>query len=152
MTKRSIFPSKLGTHVRSTTTCMYKKNLSELRKMLILLIRSHCKMCVLPTIQSHVFVLFATDKHARSSCRRCAHFTIGTNEQNQHFAELRQKNMFVHTRSSAPKRFAKFGWQTRTFCLKKVAKVIAKLESDRLYHKYMKKYTAWPLKVTWHEL
>ena len=64
--------------------------------MLILLIRSHCKMCVLPTIQSHVFVLFATDKHARSSCRRCAHFTIGTNEQNQHFAELRQKSMFVH--------------------------------------------------------
>ena len=40
--------------------------------------------------------------------------------------------MFVHTRSSAPKRFAKFGWQTRTFCHKKVAKVIAKLESDRL--------------------
>ena len=38
--------------------------------------------------------------------------------------------MFVHTRSSAPKRFAKFGWQTRTFCHKKV---IAKLESDRLY-------------------
>ena len=106
--------------------------LSELRKMLILLIRSHCKMCVLPTIQSHVFVLFATDKHARSSCRRCAHFTIGTNEQNQNFAEFRQKSMFVHTRSSAPKRFAKFGWQTRTFCHKKVAKVIAKLESDRL--------------------
>ena len=40
--------------------------------------------------------------------------------------------MFVHTRSSAPKRFANFGWQTRTFCRKKVAKVIAKLESDRL--------------------
>ena len=30
------------------------------------------------------------------------------------------------------KRFAKFGWQTRTFCHKKVGKVIAKLESDRL--------------------
>ena len=41
--------------------------------------------------------------------------------------------MFVLTRSSAPKRFAKFGWQTRTFCHKKVAKVIAKLESDSLY-------------------
>ena len=41
--------------------------------------------------------------------------------------------MFVHTRSSAPERFAKFGWQTRTFCHKKVAKVIAKLESDRLF-------------------
>ena len=30
--------------------------------------------------------------------------------------------MFAHTRSSAPKRFAKFGWQTRTFCHKKSGK------------------------------
>ena len=29
----------------------------------------------------------------------------------------------------APKRFAKFGWQTRTFCHKKVGKAIAKLQS-----------------------
>ena len=28
--------------------------------------------------------------------------------------------MFVHTRSSAPKRVAKFGWETQTFCDKKV--------------------------------
>ena len=40
--------------------------------------------------------------------------------------------MFIHTRSSAPNMFAKFGWKTRTFCHKKVAKVIAKLESDKL--------------------
>ena len=40
--------------------------------------------------------------------------------------------MFVHTRSSAPKGLAKFGWQTQTLCHKKVGKVIAKLESDRL--------------------
>ena len=40
--------------------------------------------------------------------------------------------MFVHTRNSAPKKFAKFGMQTRTFCHKKVGKVIANLESDRL--------------------
>ena len=32
--------------------------------MLILLIRSLCKMCPLPTIQSRMFVLFATGKHA----------------------------------------------------------------------------------------
>ena len=77
---------------------MYKHFfLSQLRKMLILLIRSHCKMCPLPTIPSRVFVLFATDKHARSLCRQCAHFTIGTNEQNQHFAELRQKVcLYIH--------------------------------------------------------
>ena len=41
--------------------------------------------------------------------------------------------MFTHIRSSAPNMFAKFGWKTRTFCHKKVAKVIAKLESARLY-------------------
>ena len=40
--------------------------------------------------------------------------------------------MFIHTRSSAPNMYAKFGWKTLTFCHKKVAKVIAKLESDRL--------------------
>ena len=71
--------------------------LSLLRKMLILLIRSHCKICPVPTIRSRVFVLFATDKLARSYCRQCAHFTTGTNEQNQHFAVLRQKvSLYIH--------------------------------------------------------
>ena len=64
-------------------------------------------------------------------CWQCTYFTMGPNEQNQHFAELRHY-VFIHTRSSAPNMFAKFGWKTRTFCHKKVAKVIAKLESDRL--------------------
>ena len=40
--------------------------------------------------------------------------------------------MSIHKRSSVPNMFAKFGWKTRTFCHKKVSKVIAKLESDRL--------------------
>ena len=62
-----------------------------LGKMLILHIRSYCKTCPLSTIRSCVFVLFATDTLARSYCRQCAHFTTGTNEQNQHFAVLRQK-------------------------------------------------------------
>ena len=52
----------LGAPLRVCTKIL----LSQLRKMLILHIRSHCKMCPLPTIQSCVFVLFATDKHARS--------------------------------------------------------------------------------------
>ena len=71
--------------------------LSQILKMLILLIGSHCKMCPLPTIRSRMFVLFATDKHARLYCWQCAHFTIGINEQNQHFAELRQKVcLYIH--------------------------------------------------------
>ena len=40
--------------------------------------------------------------------------------------------MLIQTLSNAPKIFAKFGKQTRTFCHKKMEKVIAKLESDRL--------------------
>ena len=40
--------------------------------------------------------------------------------------------MFIHTCSSAPKIFAKFGWKTGTFCYKKMEKAVAKLESDRL--------------------
>ena len=43
--------------------------------------------------------------------------------------------MIPNTRSSAPKRFAKFGQETRTFCSIKVEKAVDKLESDRLqYH------------------
>ena len=34
--------------------------------------------------------------------------------------------MFIHTRSSAPKRFVKFGWQASTLCHKKVEKAVAK--------------------------
>ena len=78
---------------------MYVKTyfLSQLRKMWILLIRSHCKMCPLPTLQSRVFVLFATDKYARLYCQQCAHFTTGANEQNQHFAVLRQEVcLYIH--------------------------------------------------------
>ena len=57
---------------------------------------------------------------------------MGPNEQSQQFAELIQKGMFIHTRGSAAKRFAKFGRQTRKFCHKKSGKSSDKLESDRL--------------------
>ena len=36
-----------------------------------------------------------------------------------------------YTPISPPKRFAKFGWQTRTFCQKKVKMAVAKLGADR---------------------
>ena len=64
--------------------------LSQLRKMLILLISSYCKMCTLQTLQSRVFVCCEQYRHARSYCWQWSHFTVGPNEQNQHFAELRQ--------------------------------------------------------------
>ena len=65
--------------------------LSQLRKMLILLISSFCKMCTLSTLRSCVFVCCEQYKHARSYCWQWTHFTMVPNEQNQHFAELRQK-------------------------------------------------------------
>ena len=61
--------------------------LSQLLKMLILLISSYCKMCTLPTLRSRVFVCCEQYKHARSYCLQWTHFTMGPiNEQNQHFA------------------------------------------------------------------
>ena len=71
--------------------------LSQLRKMLILLVSSYCKMCTLPTLRSRVFVCCEQYKHARSYCWQWTHFTMGPNEQNQHFAEFRQKIcVYVH--------------------------------------------------------
>ena len=71
--------------------------LSPLRKMLILLIFSYCKMCTLPTQRSRVLVCCEQYKHARSYCWQWTHFTMGPNEQNQHFAELRQKIVYTYT-------------------------------------------------------
>ena len=71
--------------------------LSQLHKMLILLISSYCQMCTLPTLRSRVFVCCKQNKHARSYCWQWTHFTMGPNEQNQHFAELRQKIcLYIH--------------------------------------------------------
>ena len=65
--------------------------LSQFRKMLILLIRSYCKMCTLPTLRSRMFVCCEQYKDARSYCWQWTHFTMEPNEQNQHFEELRQR-------------------------------------------------------------
>ena len=54
-------------------------------------------MFPLPTIRFRMFVLFATDKHARSYYRQWTNFTMGPYEQNQHFADLRQKVcLYIH--------------------------------------------------------
>ena len=88
-------------------------------------------MCPLPTTRSRVFVLFGTDRHARSYCRQCAHFTTGSNEQNQHFAVLRQKvSLYIHLvvlQSGLPSLDGE-----PNVLSQKVEKAIAKLESDRV--------------------
>ena len=56
VTKSLCLTSKLGTHLRSTKLCIhvYRQNfLSQLCKMLILHIRSHCKTCEI----AHVYIL-----------------------------------------------------------------------------------------------
>ena len=51
-------------------------------------------------------------------------------QENEKYLFYRERQMFIHTRGSAPKRMAKFGRQTRTFCYKrKWKKRSAKLES-----------------------
>ena len=42
------------------------------------------------TLRSRMFVCCEQYRHARSYCWQWSHFTMGPNEQNQHFAELRQ--------------------------------------------------------------
>ena len=99
---------------------MYKHTcLSPLRKMLTLLIRSHCKICPLPT---------STISQVCIAGNRCqwANFTMGPNEQNHYFAELRQNVcLYIYTRLSVPKMFAKFGYQTRTSRDKKDEKMVS---------------------------
>ena len=74
--------------------------LSQLRKMLIFLISSYCKICTLltpPILRSCMFVCCEQYKHARSYFWLWTHFTMGPNEQNQHFAELRQNMcLYIH--------------------------------------------------------
>ena len=54
-------------------------------------------MCTLPTLRSRVFVCCEQYKYARSYCWKWTHFTMGPNEQNQHFAELRQNiRLYIH--------------------------------------------------------
>ena len=94
--------------------------------MLILLIRSHCKICPLATIRSRVFVLLAIVGNGQIlQWDLISKINI--------LRSIDKKYVYTHTGISAPKRFAKFGCQTRTFCQQKVEKAVAKLESDRLY-------------------
>ena len=79
--------------------------------MLILVIRSHRKI--------------ANNTNPRDS-------TVGNRQILQWDLMTKINIMLIHTSRSAPKRFAKFGWKTQTFCPRKVEKAVAKLESDRL--------------------
>ena len=159
-TNSSSLPSKLGKPPSSTTACMYKHTfclnsakcwfcpLGPIVKC------AHCQQ--LPTVQTREIVivvngqilqwdLMSKNQHfteLRQKVRLYIHAVVllrglpSLEGKNKLFVgkktekRLAQPNQTDY--SSAQKRFAKFGCQTRTFCHKKVAKVIAKLESDRL--------------------
>ena len=69
--------------------------LFQLRKMVILLISSYCKMCTLPTLRSRVCLLrtIQTREIVLLAIAMDTFYNgqMSKNEQNQHFAELRQK-------------------------------------------------------------
>ena len=92
-------------------------------------------MCTLPTVRSRVFVCCEQYKHARSYCWQCAHFTIGPNEQNQHFAELRQ-NVCLYIHVVVLLRYLRYlpslDEKLERFVTNQMGKAVAKLESDRL--------------------
>ena len=79
---KSLFlPSKHGKSSFAALPCVC---INILRKMLILLIRSCCKICPLLTIAN-------STNTQDCYCWQWSNFTMGPNEQNQHFVELRQK-------------------------------------------------------------
>ena len=72
--------------------------LSQLSKMLILLISSYCKMCTLPTLLDYDLACLsvANNTNTRDCIVGNGHI-LQWDEQNQHFAELRQKNcLYIH--------------------------------------------------------
>ena len=86
-TKSSFLPSKLGRPLRRTTACMHKHTfLSQLRKMLILSVRSHCKICPLPNSTN------TRDRH----CWQWAKFTMGPNEQNHILRSWDKKYVYTY--------------------------------------------------------
>ena len=98
-----------------------------------------------PSLGTTFSTVFVTKRSSLSSkiCQQNKHtilcywqwsnYTIRPYKQKSTFCEVETKSMFIHIHTSAPIRFAKFGWQTQTFCHRKAGKAVNKLESDRLY-------------------
>ena len=121
--------------------------------MLILLISSYCKMCTLPTLRSRVSVVCCEQyKHARSYCWQWTQFTIGTNEQNQHFAELRQKVCQYKHVVVLPTCLPSLNGKLERFVTKKWQKWLpnsSQTDYSNLY--FLKHVTVWgKMKFTWH--
>ena len=90
--------------------------------MLILLIRSHCKICPLPTIQiSRVCIL--------GNCWQWANFAMVSYEQNHY---LRQKVCLYIYKVVLLRCLPSLDGRLERFVTKKMEKSVAKLESDRL--------------------
>ena len=83
-TKSSFLPFKLDKPLSSTTACMYKHTFC-LCSLGPIVNFAHCQQ--LPTVQTREIIIVANGQI----------FTMGPNEQNQHFAEFRQKVcLYIH--------------------------------------------------------
>ena len=93
--------------------------------MLILLIRSHCKICPLTTMTiSRVCTV--------GNCWQWANFTAGPNGQNQHFVGLRQ-NVCLYIHAVVLLRgLPSLECKNELFVGKKEEKAISQIKSDRL--------------------
>ena len=127
MTKRSSLPSKLGKPLWSNTMCMNKHTfcLSSAKCWFFLLVPivkcAHCWHYDLACL----FV--ANNTNTRDCIVGYGHILQWDLMSKINILRSWDKLCvynFIHTRSSAPNMFAKFGWKTWTFCHKKVAKVI----------------------------
>ena len=93
--------------------------------MLILLIRSHSKICPLPTIANNTNSRYVY-------CWQWVHFTMGPNEQNRYFAELRQKvSLYIHV-VVLLRCLQRLVDTLERFVTRKMEKAVAKLKSIRL--------------------
>ena len=114
VTKCSSLPSRLDKHLKSTTKCMYKHtfciNISKC--WFCSFSRSHCKICQLPTIQTHKICIVANGQILQWDLM-CKINILRSRDK---------KYVYIHTHTSALKRFARFGWQSRMFCRKKRGK------------------------------
>ena len=119
-TENSFLPFKLGKSLNSTTVCMHEHTFC---------LNSDCKMLIDFLGLSPLILIFPTIANSTNTrdrhCCQWANFTMGPNEQNQHFAELRQKVCLNIHAVVLLRGFVKFGRQKTIFLWEKRKKRLA---------------------------
>ena len=113
VTKLLSLPSKLRKPLWSTTTCMYKHTFC--------LSSTKCWFCSLVSIVkcAHCRQYNLTRLSVANNTNTWDHIVGNGHILQWDLMRVEKKSMFIHTHSSAPNMFAKFGWKNRTFYHKK---------------------------------